>query len=275
MVILFWQDSETCCWDYCHTEWKNLFANKNNSWVLVQNQIFDAFERDFSHQLFDNSSIRYIVIPLKNLNQSEDFFQYYGWETDVNIRDWYIARVEQIPWLTPIDIGMQEVRIYENKGYKPKIYLTHQIESIFEEVPPSLVDWKMIHPTQYTLHLKGIIWKQYLNFSELYHPDWHIRVGDFDWFHSLWNWAYFLDETFHSKSNANLNSFIIDVDSIKNNSPRESYRQNPDGSIDVDITIYFHPQSYFILGSIISCFTLLILLIYCISYYRKSSNHTY
>jgi hypothetical protein len=48
------------------------------------------------------------------------------------------------------------------------------------------------------------------------------------------------------------------------------YKENPDGSIDVELTLYFKPQSYFYLGIIISG-TTLILCLGCLGYafYRK------
>jgi hypothetical protein len=40
------------------------------------------------------------------------------------------------------------------------------------------------------------------------------------------------------------------------------YKENPDGSIDLEFTLYFKPQSYFYLGIIISGTTLIL----CLSY---------
>jgi len=41
------------------------------------------------------------------------------------------------------------------------------------------------------------------------------------------------------------------------NFARNFYKENPDGSIDIELTLYFKPQSYFYLGLIISGFMLL------------------
>jgi len=48
------------------------------------------------------------------------------------------------------------------------------------------------------------------------------------------------------------NQWTIDPEYIRANYPKEYYRENPDGSIDVRMTLYFRPQSYFYLGLIIS-----------------------
>lgn len=52
------------------------------------------------------------------------------------------------------------------------------------------------------------------------------------------------------------NQWTIDPEYIKANYSREYYRINPDGTMDVRMTMYFRPQSYFYLGLIISGVTL-------------------
>lgn len=58
------------------------------------------------------------------------------------------------------------------------------------------------------------------------------------------------------------NSWTIDPEYIKANYPSSYYKQNPDGSIDIRMTLYFRPQSYFYLGLIISGTTFVLLLGY-------------
>lgn len=58
------------------------------------------------------------------------------------------------------------------------------------------------------------------------------------------------------------NQWTINPEYIKANYSREYYRINPDGTMDVRLTMYFRPQSYFYLGLIISGLTLFA----CISY---------
>jgi len=53
------------------------------------------------------------------------------------------------------------------------------------------------------------------------------------------------------------NQWTIDPDYIKANFDKSYYKENPDGSIDLELTLYFKPQSYFYLGLIISGTTLL------------------
>lgn len=52
------------------------------------------------------------------------------------------------------------------------------------------------------------------------------------------------------------NRWTIDPEYIKQNFSKDYYKENPDGSIDIELTLYFKPQSYFYLGLIVSGLTL-------------------
>lgn len=60
------------------------------------------------------------------------------------------------------------------------------------------------------------------------------------------------------------NAWTIDPEYIKANYSKEYYHENPDGSIDIRVTLYFRPQSYFYLGIIISATTCIVLIGYLI-----------
>jgi hypothetical protein len=64
------------------------------------------------------------------------------------------------------------------------------------------------------------------------------------------------DNTHHLVYNY-ANGWTIDPSYIKQNLPKSYYKENPDGSIDVELVLYFVPQSYFYLGLLISGTTLL------------------
>ena len=66
------------------------------------------------------------------------------------------------------------------------------------------------------------------------------------------------------------NQWTIDPEYIKANFDKSMYKENPDGSIDLELTLYFKPQSYFYLGIIISGTTLILCLGYLgYTFYRK------
>lgn len=156
-------------------------------------------------------------------------------------------------------------KIYElnDINYHPHIYMTKEKENIYFNIPFENVEYLKKNPTEYKISLKNLNKKTYLNFSESFHPDWKLRAGKFDWFSVLIQKDYFLPDEFHLKNNANLSTFKIDPEFIKENYPN-SYTENPDGSINVELTLYFKPQSYFYLGLIISATTLLSCLVYLV-----------
>jgi len=59
-----------------------------------------------------------------------------------------------------------------------------------------------------------------------------------------------------------VNGWTIDSKYIKQNFPKEYYKENFDGSIDIELVLYFKPQKYFYLGLGISG----IILLSCIGY---------
>ncbi|MEI7425482.1 MAG: hypothetical protein WCK16_00955 [Candidatus Moraniibacteriota bacterium] len=66
----------------------------------------------------------------------------------------------------------------------------------------------------------------------------------------------------HKIINDYANGWTIDADYVKQNFSKKYYKENPDGSIDVELVLYFKPQSFFYLGLIISGLTLTGLLSY-------------
>jgi len=110
--------------------------------------------------------------------------------------------------------------------------------------------------------------KQELTLLEPYHEGWSIYINKF---HDIANHNYpifnitdifllfknrLFDST-HKIFNDYSNYWVLDPDYIRKNYPKSYYRENPDGSMDVELTLYFRPQSYFYLGLIISGTTLL------------------
>jgi hypothetical protein len=238
-------------------DWKNLLEIYNKNEKLVQNQILNVFKLSFANSLADVSSIKYVIVPIQDKANDDDFFIYYGGKGNPNIRDWYISELDRIEWLKKIDIGTSELVVYENENYRPHLYITKEEETIYDNIDFNKIESKQVNPTQYKIKLTNIKEPIYLNFSESYHPEWKIKVGKFNWFKVLLDKHYFLPDKYHFKNNANLNSFLIDPEYIKQNFDKSYYKENPDGSIDVELVLYFKPQSYFYLGLLISGITLL------------------
>lgn len=221
-----------------------------NSKIPTDQKIIDMFERDYSDALLNISSVGYVIVPIKDTANDDDFFKYYG------EREFFVEELDKVSYLKRIDIGTEELVVYENENFRPHIYATEEAETIYDDVPFEKVDFQFKNPTEYSVNLKNISKPTYINFSEKYHPDWKIRAGEFQWLDVLTQKNYFLPDAFHSENNALLNSFLIDSEYIKRNFPKDAYTMNPDGSLNLDLILYFKPQAYFYLGLIISGTTL-------------------
>jgi hypothetical protein len=243
--------------DMIQGAWGNLvdYGGDGNSWPM-QGQIVDVLKENFSNQLLNVSSIKYVIVPIEDTASDDDFFIDYGGAQNPNIRQWYIDQLNQISWLKKIDIGTTDLVVYENENYRPHIYTTASLETIYRDVPYANVSSTQINPTEYTVHLTNVTSSVFVNFSESFDPNWKVHVGPFAWYDAF-GANYFLPDSFHFQNDATLNSFIIDPNYIRQNLPASAYKVNPDGSIDVDLTIYFKQQSYFYVGLIISGATLL------------------
>jgi len=102
------------------TTWANLFLANNG--LAAQNQVINVFQQSFSKTLFGISSIKYVVIPIQDISNDDDFFQYYGGDKNPNIRQWYIDQLDKVNWLKKVDVGATNLVIYENKNYKELIF---------------------------------------------------------------------------------------------------------------------------------------------------------
>ena len=106
----------------------------------IQDQLLFLLEQPYSNQLLDKLSVKYIIVPTSNkveikksIDSSEwvyEIFRHYGDIENPEIRNWYISELDEIDYLEKIDIGTEELAIYENKNYKPHITALDNIYSL-------------------------------------------------------------------------------------------------------------------------------------------------
>lgn len=226
-----------------------------NNWLSFETKDNHIYTKQFANQLYDIASIKYFFIPLEDKANDDNFFEYIS----MIKRSGIINQINRLNYLKRINIGTKEIVVYENKNYRPHVYLTSSMETVYKNIPYIKTSFKYISPTQYKINLKNTNKPVFINFSESYHPLWRIRVGEFNWFKVLTEKSYFISDKSHFKNDAQLNSFSIDPVSIC-----KSYecKKNTEGTYDIDLTLYFSPQSYVYLGLIIGGITLL----GCLSY---------
>ncbi len=240
-----------------NAEWDSFIENDRNEDITEAELMTKILSKEDTNKLLDMSSIKYVFIPLKDTANDDDFFKYYGKD-----RGYYIRELDKLEYLNKIDIGTKEIVVYENKDFRPHIYVTEskeqlsgsrEQETVSEGEAFRTVKYEFINPTEYRVQLTQVKEPFYLHFSESFHPDWKIRIGDFRWWDVITKKDYFLSDKNHFENDAKLNSFYIDpIEVCKVN----SCKKNSDGSYDIDMILYFKPQSYMYLGGIVSISTL-------------------
>lgn len=156
--------------------------------------------------------------------------------------------------------------------------------------------FRRINDTKYKIHIENIKEKQNLSFMETNHSGWklYLKPSPTDsWckptkyykntkttecehtqkFFEGEELSYLYKKPIfnntHKVVNDYANGWTINPEYIKKNFSKDYYKENPDGSIDVELVLYFKPQSYFYLGLIISGTTLLGCVGYLIYDWRK------
>ena len=185
-----------------------------------------------------------------------------------------------------------KIDVYEiKKEYiLPKVFLSNTSEN-------TKLRFFKINPTKYTLSIKNIRDKLNLNFLYTIDRNWMLYLKqnpinfqcdlyenyknvktteclnkpsffEGEEFSFLWKKSSF-NNTQHL-FNGYANSWTIDSKYIKSNFSKQYYTNNYDGSIDIELTLYFKPQSWFYLGLIISGLTLFGCLSYLVIYFVRS-----
>ncbi|NJD54638.1 MAG: hypothetical protein FIB07_17490 [Candidatus Methanoperedens sp.] len=243
---------------------------KNNAYKKIFNNNPDP---DLKRTL-EEMNLRYVIV-----NKDEiDIFSLSPIFSE-NFREYFLKNsklVESNKYYDLFDIGLSTPHIYNSY-------------------------FKKINPTKYNLYIENLSSSQDLIFLESFHKNWNLylkanpsngwckeiryyaynKANECE--HSqtffqgeelsyLWEKPVFDDK--HTIANEYANKWAIDPDYIKSNYPPEYYKENPDGSIDVEMVLYFKPQSYFYLGIIISTLTF----VGCIGYltwgWWRNRNYT-
>lgn len=228
-------------------------------------QFIAFFKQNNAHQLLNLMSVKYVIVPIVDTANDDNFYKSF-----IKTKKEYVQALDKISYLKKVDVGTKEIVVYENKTYRPHIYSTNEKESLKKSIPYKAVPFTSHNTTQYTITLSHLKEPVYLNFTDNYHPDWKLHMGLFHWYDVFGNKTYFFPESFHTKNAVQLNSFLIDPAYIKKHSDKKDYSINPDGSVNLSLTLYFVPQSYMLLGGIISLSAAALLLIVVVSLLYKN-----
>ncbi|OGK46525.1 hypothetical protein A2963_02180 [Candidatus Roizmanbacteria bacterium RIFCSPLOWO2_01_FULL_40_13] len=234
-----------------HPVVSNYHLNQSNWKEFIQKSKSDVFGINFNDRLLDLTSVKYVIVPLQDKKNDDDFFRFAG------NRESYVQELDSSSYLTRIEVGTAKVLVYENNNFRPHLYATKIKESIKRPVPFYQIDSRFIAPHEYQIKLTDITAPFYLNFSESYDSGWKLRAGSFNWFRSILDKDYFLSDEHHFVNDAKLNSFYIDPRAVCN---LQTCYTDEYGNTRMDLVLFFKPQAYVYLGLIISGLTFIILI---------------
>lgn len=203
--------------------------NKSKLISNVNHQVIDFFTQNNSNIFLDLLNVKYVIVPLEDIQNDDDVFVNYGLQD----REYLLNLLDRTKYLSRINIGTQQIVVYENSDYRPLIYTTSEPENIHQPISYKAVHFRQLDPAQYEINLEDLVQPIFINFSDTYNSDWTLYLDGKP-----------LPPTIHKDTSGLFNSFFIDPKYIRTNNPK--------------LTLFFKSQNYVYLGSAISLAGLLL-----------------
>lgn len=239
--------------DIIQTNWGNFTGSQQP----IQQRVVDIFSRPDAAELFRSAAVKYIVVPIQDTDNNDDFYDDFGGN-----RNYFIDRLDKVPFLHKVDFNLDDLVVYENNKYSAHL-ASQGLRST------------TISPTEYTLTLTGLKARQPLFFSEAFDSNWKLYLEpSSETVDKRRGRQKPIFDSSHGQAFGYANSWRIEPAYIKSHYPTSFYKQNPDGSIDVTMRLYFQPQTTLELGLLLSGLAFLMSIIYIIYYpVRNGENH--
>lgn len=241
-----------------------------------------------SNKLLDISWIKYVIIWL--FDEQDNFFRFYGSSPEE-----YYNKLKSFTFLKELNIDwIDKVKIFENTWYLSTVFSSNKniTQDNLNNLEYKNIKFIQQNPSYYNFKL-NLNSDKIINLSQENNKNWSLIIWKFKPIDII-TWDLF------SIANKNtsldfINAWTLSKDEIisyvNKNYSKELEKQwypkqllngkidykyyilNSDGSIDIDVTLYFKPQSYFYLGLIISGTTFIVLTLYLtISVIRNRKN---
>lgn len=241
----------------------NLFDRESK--LIGAEKAISFIKSDQGKRLLSAWSFKYIVIPIEDKQTNQNIRR----DTGKNKR-YYVEELNKIEYLKNIDLKLDSILVYKLSTFKPLIYISSEEESLDKDVQYQNIKFSEITTTEYKIEYKNISSPIYLHLSNLYDSNWNIMFDRYSWVNVIfYKKNIHLDEANQFKNVMQTNSFIIDPKFIKENVESSLYSENSDGSINLNLTLYYKPQAYLYLGLIISVITLIICIVSLLYFLKK------
>lgn len=143
------------------------------------------------------------------------------------------------------------IHIFEIDSFAPLLYRSEHKLTLNYTQPFHKIAVNRYSPSRMNFTLSNLSKKEYVHFSEAYHPSWKLYLGDHQWYDIMLHNRP-LKNTYHIENPISMNSYLIDPEFIRQNYSKNNYTVNNDGSINVTFTLFFFPQSIFYLSLFLS-----------------------
>ena len=101
-----------------------------NTRKSINLRVQNVFLKNYTHSMQNILGIHYVIVPIQDTKDDFDVFLNFGGKENSNIRQWYIDELDRLDYLEKIDIGTEELVVYENKDYKPYITVSDKINGL-------------------------------------------------------------------------------------------------------------------------------------------------
>ncbi|QQS61168.1 MAG: hypothetical protein IPN70_04770 [Candidatus Moraniibacteriota bacterium] len=276
-----WSDYQK--WNFIGHDILYLFYNKN--YISANSFDHPSFETKFSFKEYENSKVI-------DIEKFEKILQKFSAQYIIFHKDVQVGKLKNST-LTQETLSILEsnnfLNLLESNDFFDLYSLKEGYIKPIISVKDVNLDFVKINPSQYRIKIKNISALAFFEFHQSFNTQWKLYSEDFlskdncldhkeykgfNTNECIINERFFYYKDFlklfknsffeesHEMINDYANQWTINPKYIKENFPKDSWEENPDGSINVSMTLYFKPQSYFYLGMFISS----IILIGCIGY---------
>lgn len=226
--------------DFLNKDWKDFrpkkFLELYEHGKAAEADIGLAFLRDpKAEELLASISAKYIVMPISDEKNADNVYQFLG----RNSGEVYDS-LKQIPYLKEIKIDGSQLRVFELETYS-------NIIVGFENSTEIEVVSKMVSPSHYEVQIQDVSDDINIYFSNKYDEKWMLLAGEMDPMELLLNEVEYIKP---EKTNANTNKYYINVEKFCQDNA--ACKKDPSGKYSINLTLFYKPQAYFFLGSIIS-----------------------
>jgi hypothetical protein len=84
-------------------------------------KISSILKKNFLQEMLNISSVKYLVVPIQDKDNDDDFYVHYGGRDNPEIRQWYLNQLDAMPFLKRADLELGNLVVYENDNSLPYI----------------------------------------------------------------------------------------------------------------------------------------------------------